>query len=88
MSVPEARQFIEKYFASFPKVRGWIDATLAQVRDPSRSALGIWGKSLVDVGITEEMVGEGYGMEYARALRGFEPSSAVAELQADFERSS
>ena len=31
---------------------------------------------------------EGYGMEYARALRGFEPSSAVAELQADFERSS
>jgi glycosyltransferase involved in cell wall biosynthesis len=65
-----------------------IDATLALVRDPSRSALGIWGKSLVDVGITEEMVGEGYGMEYARALRGFEPSSAVAELQADFERSS
>ncbi|MFN0008418.1 MAG: DNA polymerase I [Planctomycetota bacterium] len=32
LSVPEARQFIEKYFASFPKVRGWIDATLAQAR--------------------------------------------------------
>ena len=33
LSVPEARQFIEKYFASFPKVRGWIDATLAQARN-------------------------------------------------------
>jgi len=32
LSVPEARQFIEKYFASFPKVRGWIDATLEKAR--------------------------------------------------------
>lgn len=32
LSVPEARQFIERYFASFPKVRGWIDATLAMAR--------------------------------------------------------
>lgn len=32
LSVPEARQFIERYFQSFPKVRGWIDATLEQAR--------------------------------------------------------
>ncbi len=32
LSVPEARNFIERYFQSFPKVRGWIDATLAQAR--------------------------------------------------------
>src|SRR6185436_21152100 len=32
LTVPEARQFIEKYFQSFPKVRGWIDATLQMAR--------------------------------------------------------
>jgi DNA polymerase-1 len=32
LTVPEARQFIEKYFQSFPKVRGWIDATLEKAR--------------------------------------------------------
>ena len=32
LSVPEARRFIEKYFESFPKVRGWIDATLEKAR--------------------------------------------------------
>ena len=33
LSVPEARQFIERYFNSFPRVREWIDATLASVRE-------------------------------------------------------
>ena len=32
LSIPEARQFIERYFKSFPKVRGWIDATLEKAR--------------------------------------------------------
>ncbi|MBK7876386.1 MAG: DNA polymerase I [Planctomycetes bacterium] len=32
LTVPEARQFIERYFHSFPKVRGWIDATLEKAR--------------------------------------------------------
>jgi glycosyltransferase involved in cell wall biosynthesis len=48
-----------------------IERTLALVRDPGRKAMAIWGKSLVDVGITEHMVAEGFGMEYARALEGF-----------------
>jgi DNA polymerase-1 len=32
LSVPEARQFIERYFSSFPKVREWIDSTLEKAR--------------------------------------------------------
>jgi DNA polymerase-1 len=33
LSVPEARQFIERYFKSFPAVRSWIDKTLAGARE-------------------------------------------------------
>ncbi|MBK7643699.1 MAG: DNA polymerase I [Planctomycetes bacterium] len=33
LSVVEARQFIERYFATFPKVREWIDATLEHARN-------------------------------------------------------
>jgi len=32
LSVPEARQFIERYFKSFPKVRGFIDGVLESTR--------------------------------------------------------
>ena len=58
--------------------RGYEDAieqTLTLVRDPARRAMAIWGKSLVDVGITESMVADGYGMEYARALESFKGTS-------------
>jgi glycosyltransferase involved in cell wall biosynthesis len=48
-----------------------IEQTLALVRDPARKALATWGKSLVDVGITEAMVTEGYGIEYVHALESF-----------------
>jgi len=51
-----------------------IERTLELVRDPGRKAMAIWGKSLVDVGISEAMVAEGYGMEYARALESFKTS--------------
>ncbi|MEL6903948.1 MAG: DNA polymerase I, partial [Planctomycetota bacterium] len=33
LSVPEAKDFIERYFAAFPSVRGWIDAVLAGARE-------------------------------------------------------
>ena len=33
LSIPEAVDFIERYFDSFPNVRGWIDATLDRVRE-------------------------------------------------------
>jgi glycosyltransferase involved in cell wall biosynthesis len=65
-----------------------ITETLALVRDPARKALALWGKSLVDIGITEDGVGAGYGSEYARALRSFEPGPEIAEAQENFERSS
>ncbi|MEZ6017260.1 MAG: DNA polymerase I [Planctomycetota bacterium] len=32
LTVPEAKEFIERYFAAFPKVRGWLDATLESAR--------------------------------------------------------
>jgi glycosyltransferase involved in cell wall biosynthesis len=65
-----------------------ITETLALVRDPARKALAIWGKSLVDVGITEDEVAEGYGAAYARALRSFESGPEIAEARENFERSS
>jgi glycosyltransferase involved in cell wall biosynthesis len=54
--------------------RGYEDAierTLALVRDPARKALAIWGSALVDFGIGEDMVAQGFGMEYVRALASF-----------------
>lgn len=33
LSVPEAREFIERYFTSFPNVRAWIDGTLEEARE-------------------------------------------------------
>ena len=33
MTVPEAKDFIERYFSAFPRVRGWIDGVLAAARD-------------------------------------------------------
>ncbi len=33
LSVPEAKAFIERYFAAFPRVREWIEATLAGARE-------------------------------------------------------
>ena len=51
-----------------------IDGTLALLRDPTRRALARWGGALVDLGVTEEHLREGYGLSYARALDEFTPS--------------
>jgi DNA polymerase I len=32
MSVPEARAFIDRYFATFPSVQGWMERLLAEAR--------------------------------------------------------
>ncbi len=50
-----------------------IDETLVLLHDPARRALARWGGALVDLGITEEGLAEGYGMSYARALDEFRP---------------
>lgn len=33
LTVPEAKDFIERYFAAFPSVRGWIDSVLEGARE-------------------------------------------------------
>jgi glycosyltransferase involved in cell wall biosynthesis len=58
-----------------------IEGTLALLRDPTRRALSRWGGALVDLGISEQDLAEGYGLSYARALEEFavagaEPPSA------------
>jgi glycosyltransferase involved in cell wall biosynthesis len=48
-----------------------IEATLGLVRDPVRKALSRWGGSLVDLGVGDDMVREGYGLSYAHAFDDF-----------------
>ncbi|MCI0635348.1 MAG: glycosyltransferase family 4 protein [Actinobacteria bacterium] len=50
-----------------------IDATLSLLLDPTRRALARWGGALVDIGVTEADLAEGYGVSYARALEEFRP---------------
>jgi glycosyltransferase involved in cell wall biosynthesis len=53
-----------------------IDATLRLLVDPTRRVLARWGGALVDLGVTEDALAEGYGLSYARALDDFvTPSS-------------
>jgi glycosyltransferase involved in cell wall biosynthesis len=55
-----------------------MDATMALLWDPARRALARWGGALVDLGITEEGLSEGYGMAYARALDEFRPEGRAS----------
>lgn len=50
---------------------GAIEGTLGLLQDPTRRALARWGGALVDIGVTEETLGWGYGASYASALREF-----------------
>jgi len=53
-----------------------LDGTLALLNDPTRRALARWGGALVDLGVTEETLAEGYGLSYARALDDFATPSS------------
>jgi hypothetical protein len=46
-----------------------IGATLDLLRDPEHLVLERWSRSLIELGIDEEMAREGYGLSYARAIR-------------------
>ncbi len=48
-----------------------IEGTLALLRDPTRRALARWAGALVDLGVTEHDLDEGYGVSYAHALEEF-----------------
>lgn len=55
-----------------------IDGTLALLKDPTRRVLARWGGALVDLGVTEETLAQGYGLAYARALDDFATPSVPA----------
>lgn len=86
-----AAAHVERLRTSEASARGYeraITETLTLVRDPARKALAVWGRSLVDAGITEDLVLEGFGLDYARALASFERGPEVAAARRNAERSS
>jgi glycosyltransferase involved in cell wall biosynthesis len=54
---------------------GAIDATLRVATDPAEAVGASWARRLAELGVTEEQVRAGYGVEYIRALRDVTPSS-------------
>lgn len=51
-----------------------LDGTIALLHDPARRALARWGGALVDIGITQDGLDEGFGLSYTRALDEFRPA--------------
>lgn len=51
-----------------------IDATLRLATDPAERVEAAWARRLVEIGVTEDLVRSGYGVDYARALRDVTPS--------------
>jgi glycosyltransferase involved in cell wall biosynthesis len=51
-----------------------ILGTMGLLADPGRRALARWGGALVDLGVTDGDLREGYGAAYAAALQEFEPA--------------
>ena len=73
-----AREHIARRAASDATARGYaaaIEGTLGLVRDPVRVAASRWGGSLVDLGVDDDMVREGYGVSYMQAFEDFTRSS-------------
>jgi hypothetical protein len=72
-----ARAHIERIARSEEVARGYadaIEATLRLATDPAEKVGAAWARRLVEIGVTEELVRSGYGVEYARALRVVTPS--------------
>jgi glycosyltransferase involved in cell wall biosynthesis len=46
-------------------------ATRALVLDPARLVLARWARSLAEIGVDDDLVAEGFGASYARALESF-----------------
>jgi glycosyltransferase involved in cell wall biosynthesis len=72
-----ARAFVEELSSTDATARGYeaaIEGTLALAGDPGHAALGMWAKSLADLGVDEAVVREGIGVGYARALDAFRTS--------------
>jgi glycosyltransferase involved in cell wall biosynthesis len=52
-----------------------ITETLALLKDPARRALARWAGALLDCGVSEEAMHEGFGLSYMQALSGFARSA-------------
>jgi hypothetical protein len=69
-----AREHVELLVRTEATAHGYaaaIDGSLRLVADPTRRVLARWAGALADLGVTEETLGEGYGLSYARALDDF-----------------
>jgi hypothetical protein len=72
-----ARRHQEDLAASGATAAGYaeaIEATLELVGDPAHKAMAIWGKALADMGVGEEQLQQGLGLDYARGLEAFRGS--------------
>jgi glycosyltransferase involved in cell wall biosynthesis len=69
-----ASAYVARLHAADTTATGYRDAILATrelVRDPARLVLSRWARSLAEIGVDEDLLQEGYGVAYARALEGF-----------------
>jgi glycosyltransferase involved in cell wall biosynthesis len=53
-----------------------IEETIALALDPRRLALARWARALNEIGISDDGLDEGFGLDYARGLLGLAPRAA------------
>jgi glycosyltransferase involved in cell wall biosynthesis len=69
-----ARTYMSAARSSERTAKGYEHAVLATrdlVRDPARDVLARWASNLTELGVDDTLVGDGYGISYARALESF-----------------
>ena len=72
-----AAEHIRRLAGSEAVARGYataIDATMRLATEPAETVGAAWARRLVEIGVTEDLVRAGYGVEYARALRDITPT--------------
>jgi glycosyltransferase involved in cell wall biosynthesis len=73
-----AREHMRDLARADATARGYehaITETLALLKDPARQALARWAGALLDCGVSEEAMHEGFGLSYMQALTGFARST-------------
>ena len=69
-----AREHVRELARADATARGYeraITETLALLKDPARQALARWAGALLDIGVSEEAMHEGFGLSYMQALSTF-----------------
>jgi glycosyltransferase involved in cell wall biosynthesis len=73
-----ARAHMEQLRSAEATAHGYaeaIEATAQLVHDPVGAPMQRWARSLIEIGVTSEQLGRGWGRRYARALESFKRSS-------------